>query len=279
MKYTFSDRSKGIEANYRSILYQLVRSLIKLAKKAKGDIDKFNQYASDYSSTKSFKRYCYLASKRMVTPVANINAQTWRQAARRSTKSRLIYKSLVQNINSGLDQSIAEQIERNAQTISTSPLDVSRKVTRKIYEGTISGKRASTLTKEITQFTREYSRASAKLIARTEVSKTQTAITRSRSANLRINWYVWRTEEDQKVRDSHRTMDDVIVPWNSPPSPELLTNLPPAKGNAYYHAGEIYNCRCYPEPLLEVSDVRWPHKVYYLGKIQTMTRQQFEKIY
>ena len=76
-----------------------------------------------------------------------------------------------------------------------------------------------------------------------------------------------------------RTMDDVIVPWNSPPSPELLTNLPPAKGNAYYHAGEIYNCRCYPEPLLEVSDVRWPHKVYYLGKIQTMTRQQFEKIY
>ena len=43
MKYTFWDRSKGIEANYRSILYQLVRSLIKLAKKAKGDIDKFNQ--------------------------------------------------------------------------------------------------------------------------------------------------------------------------------------------------------------------------------------------
>ena len=155
MKYTFWDRSKGIEANYRSILYQLVRSLIRLAKKAKGDIDKFNQYASDYSSTKSFKRYCYLASKRMVTPVANINAQTWRQAARRSTKSRLIYKALVQNINSGLDQSIAEQIERNAQIISTLPLDVSRKVTRKIYEGTISGKRASTLTKEITQFTRE----------------------------------------------------------------------------------------------------------------------------
>lgn len=279
MKYSLWDRSKGIEANYRSVLFKFVKSLVRLAKKSNGDIDKFNQYISDYSATQSFRRYCRLAAKRMVTPVANINAQTWRKAARRSTKSRMIYKALMQNINSGLDQSIYEQIERNATIISTLPLDVSQKVTRKIYEGTMSGKRAKTLSKEIIQFTNGYSRASAKLIARTEVSKTQTALTRARSANLKIDWYVWRTEEDQRVRESHRTMDGVIVPWGSPPSPEMLTGLPSAKGNAHYHAGEIYNCRCYPEPLLEVEDVRWPHKVYYLGKIQMMTRQQFEKIY
>ena len=279
MKSSFWDRSKGIEANYRSLLFQLVKSIVRLAKKSKGNIDLFNKFVSDYSTTKAFKRYCKYAAKRMVTPVANINAETWRKAARRSTKSRIVYRSLVQNIDSGLDQSINEQIERNAQIISTLPLDVSRKVTKKIYEGTIEGKRATTLSKEIAQYTKDYSRASAKLIARTEVSKTQTALTRSRSANLGIKWYVWKTEQDARVRESHKTMDGVIVSWMSPPDPEKLTGLPSAKINSNYHAGEIYNCRCFPDPLMDLDEVSWPHNVYFQGKIQRMTKQQFEKIY
>ena len=45
-----------------------------------------------------------------------------------------------------------------------------------------------------------------------------------------------------------------------------------------YHAGNIWNCRCYPEPLLEVDDVKWPHKVYIDGQIKMMNKNEFMEV-
>ena len=70
-------------------------------------------------------------------------------------------------------------------------------------------------------------------------------------------------------------MEGVLVCWNDPPSPEKLIN---EKFVGYYHAGEIYNCRCYPQPIVKLNFVKWPAKVYYQGKIQRMSRKQFEEI-
>jgi hypothetical protein len=67
-------------------------------------------------------------------------------------------------------------------------------------------------------------------------------------------------------------MEGVIVFWREPPSPELLVD---EKSVGYYHAGEVFNCRCYPEVLISLNDVQWPHKVYSSGRIQTMTKNQF----
>ena len=47
------------------------------------------------------------------------------------------------------------------------------------------------------------------------------------------------------------------------------------KSAGHYHAGGIYNCRCYEEPLLDIVDVTWPHKVYHAGKITKMSRKRF----
>jgi hypothetical protein len=70
-------------------------------------------------------------------------------------------------------------------------------------------------------------------------------------------------------------MEGVLVCWNNPPSPEMLIG---EKNVGYYHAGNIYNCRCYPEVVIKLDFISWPHKVYYNGTIQTMTRKQFETI-
>ena len=71
------------------------------------------------------------------------------------------------------------------------------------------------------------------------------------------------------------TWDDVIVFYNNPPAPEELIGK---KSQGHYHAGGIYNCRCYEEPVLDIDDVSWPHKVYHAGRIQRMSKKQFTKL-
>ena len=70
-------------------------------------------------------------------------------------------------------------------------------------------------------------------------------------------------------------MDGVVVSWNDPPSPEKLVG---EKAYGEYHAGETFNCRCYPEPILDVDDVNFPAKVYRRGRIQTMKKDEFTRL-
>jgi hypothetical protein len=39
----------------------------------------------------------------------------------------------------------------------------------------------------------------------------------------------------------------------------------------------VKNCRCYPEPVLDLSDVSWPHRVYRAGTVSMMTRAAFAR--
>lgn len=47
--------------------------------------------------------------------------------------------------------------------------------------------------------------------------------------------YIWRTQDDKKVRPSHATNDDKIFSWDKRP--------------ATGHPGEDYGCRCWAEPI------------------------------
>lgn len=247
-----------------------------IATSSGNDRDKYNEQMRNFQNSEPFNSFVYSAVRRMVTPIAIQNMKTWRKAAKKSTKNPYLYKLLMREINNGLKNDINIQIEENANLIKTLPTDVAKKVTKDIEEMALKGMRASEIAKVIREQTDKYSRASAKLIARTEVSKTMTALTKARCDNLDLHWYVWRTVEDgDRVRKSHRIMEGVLVNWNEPPSPEALAG---EKSVGNYHAGNIWNCRCYPEPLIEIDDISWPHKVYTNGKIQTMGKMQFEQI-
>lgn len=247
-----------------------------IATSSGNDRDKYNEQMRNFQNSESFNSFVYSAVRRMVTPIAIQNMKTWRKAAKKSTKNPYLYKLLMREINNGLKNDINIQIEENANLIKTLPTDVAKKVTKDIEEMALKGMRASEIAKVIREQTDKHSRASAKLIARTEVSKTTTALTKARCDNLDLHWYVWRTAEDgDRVRKSHRIMEGVLVNWNEPPSPEALAG---EKSVGNYHAGNIWNCRCYPEPLIEIDDISWPHKVYTNGKIQTMGKMQFEQM-
>lgn len=276
MKYDAWRRSKRIQEEFKTTLYQLTDLFHKIATAAGEDKEKYVRDMNEFQSSEQYTNFVYSAVKRMVTPLAANNYSTWRRAAKKANRSPHLYTLLMRELNTGIVMDINQQIEENADLIRTLPNDTARKVVKDIEEMAFKGMRASDIAKIIQDKTKQHARASARLIARTEVSKTTTALTKARCSNLDIHWYVWRTAEDgNRVRKSHRIMNGVLVNWNDPPSPERLAG---EKDVGNYHAGNIWNCRCYPEPLLEIDDVRWPHKVYWGGQIKTMTKGEFEQL-
>jgi SPP1 gp7 family putative phage head morphogenesis protein len=167
------------------------------------------------------------------------------------------------------------QINRNADIIKTLPRSISQQVTAHVEKESLKGRRASDIADEIQQMFPESSRAKANLIARTETSKTSTALTQARAEDIGLDWYVWRTSEDGRVRIGHKKMEGVLINWREPPSPEKLAG---EKSAGNYHAGNIYNCRCYPQPLITLNDVKFPHKVYINGAIKVLSREQFRQL-
>ncbi len=276
MKFDRWRRLRSVEYEFRNSLLKICKLFNKIATSTQQDQQAYINAMNNFQNSDEYNRFIGSAVKRMVTGLYQSNSNTWREAARKATKGKMLYGALMEELRKGDSRIMQDQIVENINLIKTLPNDVATKVVKDITEATLKGKRASEIEKIIRVQTDKHSRASARLIARTEVSKTTTALTKQRSEQLDLHWYVWRTALDgDRVRKSHRNMEDVLVNWNNPPSPEALVG---EKDVGNYHAGNIWNCRCYPEPLLDVEDVKWPHKVYYNGSIQSMSKNQFEQL-
>lgn len=276
MKYSIWRQSRRIENEYLKTLYTLCDMFRKIAQSVGGDQALYMQRMNQFQNSYQYEKYIMSAVKRMVTPIADINAKTWREAARKSTRGRFLYDLLMEELQQGKNILINDQLLENAALIKTLPNDIAEKVVKDIADEALKGKRARSIEKIIMQETDKHSRASARLIARTEVAKTQSALTRVRAQSLDMQWYVWRTALDgNRVRPSHRLMEGVLVNWNDPPSPESLAG---EKSVGNYHAGNIWNCRCFSEVLVDIDDVKWPHKVYRNGQIQMMSKREFSNL-
>jgi hypothetical protein len=60
-------------------------------------------------------------------------------------------------------------------------------------------------------------------------------INQLRQQDLGIERYIWRSQDDAKVRDRHADYDDQVFLWDQPP-----------EGG---HPGQAHNCRCTAEPI------------------------------
>ena len=253
-------------------MFQEIRNyLVKELRKLKTPSEQI-RYLDKVATNADYDKLATKLAKQIVAKQSSLNAQTWRQAAAKTMRGRKLYELLQKELKGELG--FEKLIEKTAEQIRTLPYNISTKIVKHVADLTTKGMRSEDIAKEINKEIPSYSTASARLIARTQVAKTLATITEVRSQRLGISCYIWWTVGGPRVRDSHRLMNDVICLWNQPPSPEELNKQ---ENKGYYHPGGIYNCRCYAEPILDLDQVTWPHKVCYNGAIIRMSRKNFEE--
>lgn len=141
-------------------------------------------------------------------------------------------------------RTLREALQRNVDLITSLPLDAAERVHKMTTEALVTGRRAEDIAKEIMR-SGDVSKSRAKLIARTEVGRTAEELKKTRAKHLGSPGYTWRTVGDSDVRESHAEMDGKYVAWGENGGQGAALS-----DGTICHAGTIYNCRCYAEPIL-----------------------------
>lgn len=169
--------------------------------------------------------------------------------------------------------------------------DLPRTVYKELRDGYLEGK--SFRGTELERLLYERLGNRARLIVRTESAKVNTALTEVRARSVGVNAYVWSTSDDQRVRKSHKLLNNVMFFWGDPP--RFLYSAKSGKVTEMSGGcGETPNCRCIALPIFEIEDITFPVRVAnhlsiteayegvnkyrtYIssGTITTYTRQQF----
>jgi SPP1 gp7 family putative phage head morphogenesis protein len=131
-------------------------------------------------------------------------------------------------------------LDEQVDLIKSLPRDAAKRVHELTIKGLEDSTRAKEIAKEIGR-SGEVTMGRANLIARTEVARTASVLTQARAEHIGSEGYIWRTSHDSDVRHSHKQMEGKFIRWDSPPTLSDGTKT---------HAGQIYNCRCYPEPVI-----------------------------
>jgi SPP1 gp7 family putative phage head morphogenesis protein len=124
-------------------------------------------------------------------------------------------------------------VAENVALIKDIPAKMLSDVETTVTRGIASGK----LTKDLAQDIDDrlgVGESRAKLIARDQIGKFYSKVTSARHQAMGVNKFVWRTMNDERVRDSHEVLEGEVFAYDNLPEPGL--------------PGEEINCRCYQEP-------------------------------
>lgn len=180
---------------------------------------------------------------RMLGEVERRDYKAWSNVAERMRRN-LRYE--IKNAPTGemLQRHLASQVD----LITSLPLEAAERVHTLTLENIQTGTRAKELAEDI-YATGHVAKSRAMLIARTETARTASALVQARAQHIGSEGYIWRTVGDKDVRNvdgnpigSHRKLNGKFIRWDSPPV--ASTN------GVRAHAGQIYNCRCWPEPVV-----------------------------
>lgn len=178
-------------------------------------------------------------ANRMISEVAARDRKQWMMVS--AQMGRALHKE-IETAPTGalLRQRLSEQVS----LIKSIPEDAAKQVHELTIGAAVEGKRPDDLVDEIMRIG-GVTRSRATLIARTEVARTATELTRARAEHVGSKQFIWRTMKDENVRKSHRRLEGKVFSWDDPP-----------ECDPGYHAlpGGIFNCRCYPEPILTEAD-------------------------
>jgi SPP1 gp7 family putative phage head morphogenesis protein len=174
---------------------------------------------------------------RMITEVAARDYKAWREV---STEMGLLIHRDIHTTPLGMimQQRLAAQVK----LITSLPTEAAERVHKLTIEGISDGTRAKAIAREIMR-SGHVTAARANTIARTEVGRTATELTKARAEHVGSTHFTWKSVGDSDVRHDHKILNGKTFAWNDPPIADEKTGtraLP----------GAIWNCRCWPSPVL-----------------------------
>lgn len=230
-------KARNAESSYRLKLRQVAKQVGVLVKgfAPKGkilDMPALQKALRDYAEL--ITPWAKAVSAAMLADVNARTARSWRELSREMGQE--LGRELTTAPTGARTQ---ELMEEQVTLIKSLPLQAAERVHDLAMQALLDGTRAEQVAKDI-YATTTVTESRARLIARTEVARTASVLTQARAEYAGSEGYIWRTSGDADVRESHEEMEGKYVRWSEPP---LLSD------GTRTHAGQIYNCRCYSEPL------------------------------
>lgn len=175
-------------------------------------------------------------ARAVVNEVDFLDAKAWAQAAK---KMGIALKEEL--ATAPLAAMKADLVKEQVRLITSLPTEAAVRVHRLTMEGLADSTRFKTIADQIAE-SGKVAASRATLIARTETARTASALTMARAQHIGSDGYIWRTVGDSDVRPRHRKLSGKFFAWDNPPVA--------GENGEKAHAGMIYNCRCYPEPVI-----------------------------
>lgn len=145
---------------------------------------------------------------------------------------------------------LRQWVDDNVDLIKTIPQDSLSKMRKLVLEGYRTGSTTTDIVKEI-QRIYGMDRRHARLIARDQIAKLNSAITRQQQEDAGVTEYIWSTSGDERVRDSHRHLNGKRFRWDDPPVVDEATGR-------RCNPGEDYQCRCVALAVFDFNTVDLP---------------------
>lgn len=129
-----------------------------------------------------------------------------------------------------------ENIQKNVDYITNIRDEYTQKIESIIYDGIRDGSSYKVIREQLEEQI-GISKSRAKFIAVDQSGTLFGQMTAQRHQNMGVMKFKWRTSKDERVRDSHKILEDKIFSYDDPPS----VGLP----------GEDFRCRCIALPIFE----------------------------
>ena len=252
-------------------VFKKIYNRSQLAKLAKGFRVSIMNAATLLENSKAYEEFAKKYAAELAKKGLTKSRGVWRKYFQAAQK--LHYVALPMTYREFEFQAFSKAVKQNFTMIKSIPRETVKLLEHKYMSTLIEEVAKGALTRgEFRRQLESHAVKNAKLIARTESAKLQTAITREKATNVGSVAYIWLASNDKRTRPSHKAMDGVVVFWRQEGQKPLLDNM---RGDA----GEFPNCRCSPQPIVDTDDLtKSVYKVYNYSTDSVISMNKSELI-
>jgi len=181
-----------------------------------------------------------LFSKQKATKAADLFMKNLNQ----NNKTNMEQQAKVKGINPAdsepwLTPFMKENVEKNVGYITNIRDDYTKKIENIVLDGVNNGSSHKQIRQQLEDQI-DMSRSRAEFVAVDQTGSLFGQMTAQRHQNMGVNRFRWRTSKDERVRDTHKVLEDKIFSYDDPPA----VGLP----------GEDFHCRCIALPIFDDDD-------------------------